>query len=309
MKIILKYKILLNNIVLLSVENSNKKIYYLDNGKILYSKDIKNIEIVCSECNKSIIWKTIPNNEYLIKNTYLCRSCKQHGELNSQFGKRWTSEMKYARSRKYTGCGNPMYGKTIYDIWSQKYDDAKVNELKILHAKKSSLTGEKNGMFGLSFYDKWVDKYGLDMAYIKLENFKKCKREWAKNNIDHYIKNGLISSCLPFKKTSIEKKVELYLINLNIDFKYNFIINKYQFDFLIKDMSLIIEVHGDYWHANPNIYSDILTPLNETQKFKVYRDIEKLNFINSTSYKILYLWETDIENGNYIKILKENGIY
>jgi G:T-mismatch repair DNA endonuclease (very short patch repair protein) len=84
--------------------------------------------------------------------------------------------------------------------------------------------------------------------------------------------------------------------------------NKYQFDFLIKDRNIIIETHGDYWHANPNIYSDLDSTkknLNDQQRYKVILDNEKLIYLKERNYEIIYLWETEIKNTDYKKILKE----
>ncbi len=48
-------------------------------------------------------------------------------------------------------------------------------------------------------------------------------------------------------------------------------------------------------------YED-LRSLNERQLYKVKRDIEKLSYINNnTDYKIIYLWETEINNNEYKK--------
>jgi G:T-mismatch repair DNA endonuclease (very short patch repair protein) len=81
------------------------------------------------------------------------------------------------------------------------------------------------------------------------------------------------------------------------DFKYNFILdNLYQFDFFIKDMNLIIETHGDYWHANPSkfVKSDMI---HETLAYDIWeRDAQRLEYLKNANYNVLVVWESDWDN-------------
>jgi len=65
-------------------------------------------------------------------------------------------------------------------------------------------------------------------------------------------------------------------------------------DFFFKDIKLIIETDGDYWHANPNIYSD-RAKLNNTQLKKVKRDAEEALYCDKNGYTLLRFWETDLK--------------
>ena len=250
-------------------------------------------------------------NYILENNNYLCRSCRNKGENNPMFGKKWSDEMRNERSIRYSGENNPMFGISVYDKWVEKYgeDIAILKKNEYLNKLRISNSGENNPMFGKSYYDKWVEKYGEDEANLRNLYKKDKNRKWLLNNLEH-LNNMIINSHKgKYKKTRIEKTIEKYLSERNINFKYNFILdNKYQFDFLIKDRNIIIETHGDYWHANPTIYSDTddsKKKLNERQRYKVNLDSEKLKYIKERNYKIIYLWETDINNNNYKKILKE----
>lgn len=289
----------------------NGSLYY-ENGTKLIRKNITKIEIICDDCSTKSIWKTIPTKPYLLKEKFLCRSCKQTGNKNHMFGKTWTNERREIRSEQMIGDKNHMFGKCFYDSWVEKYGEEKANSLILEHKNKSKRVGEKNGMFNKKFYDVWVEKYGSEVADFKLLNFKEKAKKWLLNNPEHHKKMIVNSHIRKYKKTSIEVKVENYLKEIGANFKYNFIYkNYYQFDFLIKDKNIIIETHGDYWHANPLIYSDIekgKKPLNETQQYKIELDKLKKEYIGD-NYNIIYLWETDIKNDNFKKILKENGIY
>ena len=195
--------------------------------------------------------------------------------------------------------------RSNYDWWLEKYGKEEADLRYKKHAENSALPGEKNGMFGKTFYQQWVKLYGKEIADEKLKDFKYKRSEWLKNHPEHLIKMIKNSFDSPYKKTNIEKKVEEYLIEKNINYKYNFILEKYQFDFFLKDYNIIIEVQGDYWHANPKYYSDTdinLRKLNRTQIYKIEQDILKKELIKN-KYEIIYLWETDIKNKTYKETL------
>jgi hypothetical protein len=69
------------------------------------------------------------------------------------------------------------------------------------------------------------------------------------------------------KKTGQEKIFENFLINNNINYTYSFIYKKRQFDFLLHDYNLVVELQGDYWHGNPKFW-DVYD--NDSSKKKLY---------------------------------------
>ncbi len=313
LEIEIKYNIFLNKKKLLRkiIKNINNYSLLLENGEIIKRKDIVSVNVICDVCECDTILKNIPEQYLLEKDTYLCISCRNKGENNPVFGRKWSDEMKLDRSAKYSGESNPMFGKNVYSAIIDKYGYAegtkRINKQKELLSIKSK--GENNPMFGKTYYDVWVEKYGKEIADKKQLDKSDKQRKYLLNNPEQLNRMIINSHKIGYRKTSIERKVDYYLIENNITYKYNFIINKYQFDFILPDKNIIIETHGDYWHANPNIYSntdDDKKPLNERQLYKVDKDIEKSSYINNnTDYKIIYLWETDIKNNEFKKILKE----
>ena len=101
---------------------------------------------------------------------------------------------------------------------------------------------------------------------------------------------------------SLEKQSELnfvskphqividYLKEKNKVFEVNKPIGNYSADILMD--KIVIEINGNYWHANPTIYKD---NLNSTQKANVKRDKLKKKFLESQGYKIIYIWEEEIK--------------
>lgn len=73
----------------------------------------------------------------------------------------------------------------------------------------------------------------------------------------------------------------------------------YFYDAHILGTKKLIEVNGDFWHANPKIYkeTDLVklpgTPLLAKQIW--YNDLKKKNMAEKYNYDILYLWESDFK--------------
>jgi len=190
-------------------------------------------------------------------------------------------EDKIYYSNEYLAAGknNPFYGKTHSKEFSKK------------HSKRMSekYQGSGNPFYGKHHSDKTRER--LRQTTTEFMNSERGKEICRKGGIAAVSKRP--------KKTKIERIVEDELSKMNVNFKYNFILDgKYQYDFLIGD-DIILEVHGDYWHANPRIYGEGLKPLSERQLFKIERDKIKKEYALSKNYKILYIWESEIYNENF----------
>lgn len=75
----------------------------------------------------------------------------------------------------------------------------------------------------------------------------------------------------------------------------------YSFDIIIENTNLLIEVNGDYWHGNPEIYhpEDIIMK-NSSAEIMVKevwkKDKEKIIAAEQLGYKIIVIWENDWKN-------------
>lgn len=115
------------------------------------------------------------------------------------------------------------------------------------------------------------------------------------------------------KITKQERKFKDFLIENDIKHVYSFIYMKRQFDFYLPDYNLVVELQGDYWHANPmfwDVYENDPTKkkLYETQKMKIKDDIIKKQLISDSAYDFVEIWENDIHNNfdDVISMLKKN---
>lgn len=103
--------------------------------------------------------------------------------------------------------------------------------------------------------------------------------------------------------SAIEKQIGSVLLDLGLGFEHNFYIHQkdhsWQYDYRLTNISIIIEVNGDYWHANPNKYKSddqLIFPGNITKTAKQIwkKDRLKSNIAKHYGYKVLYFWEHDI---------------
>lgn len=99
-----------------------------------------------------------------------------------------------------------------------------------------------------------------------------------------------------FKKTKIEKKVDELLKEMNANFKYSFILSGRQYDFLLKDCNAVIEIHGDFWHGNPEFFGDGKRLLRDHQIMKKLDDLIKKRIAKEQGYEYFEFWEYDIHN-------------
>ena len=102
--------------------------------------------------------------------------------------------------------------------------------------------------------------------------------------------------------------MENYLKKLDIKYIYDMQYSteyKFRPDFLLPDYNVVIECHGDYWHANPTIYE--YEDLNHIQLINVEKDMFKKEYYESKNLKVLIFWENEIQDEDTIceRILKE----
>jgi G:T-mismatch repair DNA endonuclease (very short patch repair protein) len=82
-------------------------------------------------------------------------------------------------------------------------------------------------------------------------------------------------------------------------------------DIVVNDKNIVIEIFGDYFHANPKLYlsEDIITltwkkPNKQILVKELWEfDEVRKQHIESFGYDVLILWESDIKNENYKNII------
>lgn len=108
------------------------------------------------------------------------------------------------------------------------------------------------------------------------------------------------------QETKPERMVREKLNEVGINYIQEFSIdNTYFADFYLNDHNIILEVYGDYWHVNPEIYGNGKREVNEMQKQKLKKDRMKEGYIKKKGYELLILWEKEIYDNLDLAINKK----
>ena len=95
-----------------------------------------------------------------------------------------------------------------------------------------------------------------------------------------------------------EKLIFNILINLNYDTIKTYRINRYICDIFVKDLNLIIEYNGDYWHCNPKKFSSEYYHPHKKKTAKEIWNEDKLRIDNlkKLGYNLEVIWESDFDS-------------
>jgi G:T-mismatch repair DNA endonuclease (very short patch repair protein) len=152
-----------------------------------------------------------------------------------------------------------------------------------------SIRGKNHHHYGKSNWQRWFDKYGEEVANQKLAEWKQ--------------KNRIPSTS---RDTKIERNVRSILEKHQIEYIHQYDkISSIYIDFFIPKANLALEIHGDYWHANPKKYKpdeEIKYPGNRTIKASEIwdKDRKRVEKIKSLGYSVIELFESDITEDTVI---------
>lgn len=134
----------------------------------------------------------------------------------------------------------------------------------------------------------------------KAEGYKRKKTKFRMRQ-----SNGKTLRTLPkFGTSKLEKYFETeFLKKLNINYQWQFEAKDIQrsYDFYLPEHNLLIEVDGDYYHVNPEIYEG--KKLTPTQKHDMWVDKLKNEWALLHGIPLLRIWENDIRK-NPEKVMK-----
>lgn len=147
----------------------------------------------------------------------------------------------------------------------------------------------------------WIEKLRKPKTITeKVKQAHKLRKgipTWNKGKTDIYseetlqkIRDARLRQIFLQIDTSIELKIKKQLEEANISFKHPFNLgNKFQCDFYIPSLNLIVEADGDYWHNREDIKK---------------RDKAKNYYITKCGYNILRIWEKEIKQEKFSIITK-----
>ena len=157
---------------------------------------------------------------------------------------------------------------------------------------------------------------------MKKDKYRELSKNIMKSNWDNNILNkekmseklketrrkGKIKSVITSKK---EKEIIKELYKIGYKSEQSFKVDTKICDIYIKELNLIIEYFGDYWHCNPKKYEEnyFNQKKNMTAKEIWDYDSKKIDLIKSYGYNLIVIWESDLENDNkLINKLIENYV-
>lgn len=92
--------------------------------------------------------------------------------------------------------------------------------------------------------------------------------------------------------TAPERIVQTLLERLEIRCETQVAFGPYTVDFYVPEYNLVVQVDGDFWHANPSIYPD--EKLSKVQRKQRRLDASCNAFLTNRGVKCLRLWEKDL---------------
>lgn len=297
---------------------------YIDSTEVL-TLDVTNgkldFEIACSVCQKATKLKNI--RPIHIKKRYFCRSCNQTGTKNHRYGKKWTEEEKKKMSESRSGENNPMYGRSALDCMVKKYGLEKANTM---WEEKREAASQRMRMQNPFRGEKHTKESRLKMSISQKTHWSNISEEERKElskrasfsqqkakrrDPDYYRsikrKAGAKSNSNPnkYKMNKPETLFASILEKNKIKYTYSVILSKspaYQYDFLIHGKKILIEVDGDYWHANPSIYTQ-KSNLTKAQEKVTKKDKYKSKAARKMGFKLLRIWASELNDDNKVKEL------
>ena len=184
------------------------------------------------------------------------------------------------------GENNPRYsGKvTVLCDYCKKPIQKKPSLLKHTNAE-----GKTHNFCNIECYSKFRKMYYIgDKLYNTGKTMDESFCNKVRENTLIQYQNGILN-----RQTIPQKKVNSILDEFGIKYTNEKIFKYYSVDNYLDDYNLVIEVMGDYFHANPNKYN--YSDLDKIQLKDVVRDKSKHTYIaRYHQIEVLYLWENEI---------------
>lgn len=152
--------------------------------------------------------------------------------------------------------------------------------------------------------ETFIKHYGIDNIW-KTDEYKQFSRDrWNSYSFEKKTEllKGFRERHLNGAKPSLlENRIVDSFIELGIPIETQFKFRNYfhKYDIKIKGTRVLIEVNGDFWHANPRKYNpDDILNFSEVKHIKASdiwkKDREHKDYAESKGYAILYIWECDV---------------
>ena len=218
----------------------------------------------------------------------------------------WDSSYNHWKTKSH----KPDYCNSCQNVLGISGFKGRKHSLEFVEKQKQRMSGPDNPMNNPESVDKLKKtQTGRDTYWLKgkkrPEHAKKMKKHmleiWATDNEYRrkLLKTGKNNhSKLHDKiKSWLNENFSLSLLSEQVIEGTKFIVDEVNFE-----RKLIIEINGDFWHANPTIYDadDKLPHLGGVKLAKDIweRDHKRKKLLEQLGYKVVIIWESDWKDKN-----------
>lgn len=207
------------------------------------------------------------------KRGLLCERCyKSRFYTTSQYQERYTATMLARHNVKRPLQNTDIQAKFVntcrkkhgvsYPMMSQNVRERHKNNMRANH-------GRSNWFEGLNAHTMWPREYG----------FSSLEEEFALEFTKHFL-NEKIYSCL---------NRQFYVLDVREGWCYSL-------DIYMPTRDLVVEVYGDYWHANPEVYNDnhLLHSGKTAENIQAKDIIRRERIERKLQCRVMIVWEKDL---------------
>jgi len=187
--------------------------------------------------------------------------------------------------------------------------------------------GKNNGMYGIKQSKETINKRIASTQKVESKRRKHISKTFKEPIFNKKFRNIMkvamarpevrekyINSTIHRKFCDMKPEILIYNVVVNAGYKIEkqfFIKGVGIVDFYLPDYNTIIEVFGDFWHANPKKYkpNHIIFKNKKIKAKHIWnKDSKRIGNAKKLGYKIIVLWEKNITNNINSCIKKINKI-
>jgi DNA G:T-mismatch repair endonuclease len=150
-----------------------------------------------------------------------------------------------------------------------------------------------------SKHDRGVKRVPFEESAQEKINCRTCQKEfivWKAQNRKYC--SPLCGALARVQKrerdnpSTIEVATEQALQSMGVPYRSQEIVRPYVVDFYLHESNCILELLGDYFHSNPEIFPE--SKRSQNQRYYAKRDQDRFNDLRQRGYRLVTMWESDI---------------
>ena len=244
--------------------------------------------------------------------TPTCTFCKSESYFVRGEPKKYCSTSCAMKDGK--GFSNPKVQEKICNVVLEKYGVSNVSKVQEIKEKLSqSIKGKTKGRksstetrqrISRSSKERWKDDSyrervcdGIRQAILSNPEEIQRRKDWLKEKMrDPVFRENLFKSSRN-RLTGLHQRLRIQLSLEQMGFVSEQQIGRYFVDELHMEKKIIVEIFGDYPHANPEKFDDHFVVRMVGQRYtaqeKHQSDEKRLNNLRDAGYKVIVVWESD----------------